>query len=36
MIHAPGTSAVTAVAWSLGIIVVSVAAAGLLFGRRTA
>jgi ABC-2 type transport system permease protein len=34
--HAPGTSAVTAVAWSLGIIVVSVAAAGVLFGRRTA
>jgi len=34
--HAPGSSAVAAVAWSLGIIVVSVAAAGALFGRRTA
>ena len=34
--HPPGASAVAAVAWSLGIIVVSMAAAGALFGRRTA
>ncbi|HEY2317061.1 MAG TPA: ABC transporter permease [Solirubrobacteraceae bacterium] len=33
--HAPGSAAVAAVAWSLGIIVVSVIAAGVLFGRRT-
>jgi ABC-2 type transport system permease protein len=34
--HTPGSAAVTAVAWSVGIIVVSVLAAGVLFGRRTA
>jgi ABC-type multidrug transport system permease subunit len=34
--HPPGAAAVAAVAWSLGIIVVSVAAAGALFGRRAA
>jgi ABC-2 type transport system permease protein len=34
--HAPGSAAVTAVAWSVGIIVVSVACSGALFGRRTA
>ncbi len=34
--HAPGPAAVTAVAWSVGIIVVSVVAAGVLFARRTA
>ncbi len=34
--HAPGSAAVSAVAWSVGIIVVSVVAAGVLFGRRTA
>jgi ABC-2 type transport system permease protein len=34
--HAPGPAAVTAIAWSLGIIVVSVVAAGALFRRRSA
>jgi ABC-2 type transport system permease protein len=34
--HAPGAAALTAVVWSVVIIVVSVAAAGLLFGRRAA
>ena len=34
--HAPGAAAVTAVAWSVGIVVVSVLAAGVFFGRRTA
>jgi ABC-2 type transport system permease protein len=34
--HAPGSAAVTAVAWSLGIIAVSVLCSGVLFGRRTA
>lgn len=34
--HPPGVAAWTAVAWSLGIIVVSVLAAGALFARRTA
>ncbi|MGH2895216.1 MAG: ABC transporter permease, partial [Solirubrobacteraceae bacterium] len=34
--HAPGSAAWTAVAWSIGIIVVSMVAAGVLFGRRTA
>jgi ABC-2 type transport system permease protein len=33
--HAPGPEAVTAVLWSVGIIVVSVLAAGVLFARRT-
>ncbi|HTU98213.1 MAG TPA: ABC transporter permease [Solirubrobacteraceae bacterium] len=32
--HAPGPAAVTAVAWSLGIIAASVIAAGVLFARR--
>ncbi len=32
--HAPGPAAVSAVAWSVGIVVVSVVAAGVLFGRR--
>jgi ABC-2 type transport system permease protein len=32
----PGASAVTAVAWSVGLIVVSVLCSGALFGRRTA
>jgi ABC-2 type transport system permease protein len=34
--QAPGGAAVSAVIWSVGIIVVSVGAAGVLFGRRTA
>jgi ABC-2 type transport system permease protein len=34
--HAPGSAAWTAAAWSVGIILVSVVAAGVLFGRRTA
>ncbi|HXD66200.1 MAG TPA: ABC transporter permease [Solirubrobacteraceae bacterium] len=34
--HSPGASAVTAAAWSVGIILASVLAAGLLFARRTA
>jgi ABC-2 type transport system permease protein len=34
--HAPGAAAWTAVAWSVGIIVVSVVVAGALFARRTA
>ena len=32
--HAPGPAVVTAVAWSVGIIVASVVAAGVLFARR--
>jgi len=34
--HAPGPAAWTAVAWSLGIITVSIVAAGVLFARRSA
>ena len=34
--HAAGPAAVTAVAWSVGIVAVSVLAAGVLFGRRAA
>jgi ABC-2 type transport system permease protein len=34
--HPPGPAAVTAVAWSVGIIVVSMAAAGVFFARRAA
>ncbi len=33
--HAPGSDAVTAAAWSVGIIVVAVTCSGVLFGRRT-